>query len=143
MKVFLRLLASLSPFRWLVALGILLGCVTVASNMALLGMAAYLIAAAALAPLLVTLMLPIYIVRFMGVLRAASRYTERMVSHNMTFRILAHLRTWFYSHLEPLAPAQLQAYRSGDMLARLVADIEELQNVYLRVVSPIITDSLE
>jgi len=139
MKVFLRLLTSLSPFRWLVALGILLGCITVASNMALLGMAAYLIAAAALAPLLVTLMLPIYIVRFMGVLRATSRYTERMVSHNVTFHILARLRTWFYSHLEPLAPAQLQAYRSGDMLARLVADIEELQNVYLRVVSPIIT----
>ena len=138
MKVFLRLLTFLSPFRWQLALAILLGCVIVASNMALLGMAAYLIAAAALAPLLVTLTLPIYIVRFMGVSRAASRYAERMVSHNVTFRILARLRTWFYSRLEPLAPAQLQAYRSGDMLARLVADIEELQNVYLRVVSPLI-----
>src|SRR5260370_17458339 len=84
-------------------------------------------------------MRPIYIVRFMGVLRATSRYTERMVSHNVTFHILARLRTWFYSHLEPLAPAQLQAYRTGDMLARLVADIEELQNVYLRIVSPLTT----
>src|SRR6266478_9413109 len=126
MKVFLRLLTSLSPFRWLVALGILLGCVTVASNMALLGMAAYLIAAAALAPLLILLMLPIYIVRFMGVLRAVSRYGERLVAHNVTFRLLAQLRTFVYSRLEPLAPARLLAYRSGDVLARLVADIEEL-----------------
>src|SRR5438132_5417753 len=138
MKVFLRLLTFLSPFRWQLALAILLGCIMVASNMALLGIAAYLIAAAALAPLLVTLTLPIYIVRFMGVSRAASRYTERLVSHDVTFRILARLRTWFYSRLEPLAPAQLQGYRSGDMLARLVIDIEELQNVYLRVVSPLI-----
>jgi len=110
----------------------------VASNLALLGMAAYLIAAAALAPLLVVLTLPIYIVRFMGVSRPISRYLERLVSHNVTFRLLARLRTWVYSRLEPLAPAKLLEYRSGDMLARLVSDIEELQNVYLRVVSPLI-----
>ena len=73
MKLFLRLLTFLRPFRWQMALAIILGCATVASNMGLLGMAAYLIAAAALAPLLVLLMLPIYIVRFMGVSRAVSR----------------------------------------------------------------------
>jgi ATP-binding cassette subfamily C protein CydC len=61
-----------------------------------------------------------------------------MASHNVTFRILAHIRTWVYSRLEPLAPARLLMYRSGDVLTRLVADIEELQNVYLRVVSPFI-----
>ncbi len=138
MKTFMRLLSFLSPFRWLVALAIMLGCITIASNMALLSMAAYLIAAAALGPLLVTLTLPIYIVRFAGVSRAVSRYAERMASHNATFRLLAQLRTWFYSRLESLAPARLLAYRSGDMLASLVSDIEELQNVYLRVASPLI-----
>ena len=138
MKLFLRLLTFLRPFRWQVALAIILGCATVASNMGLLGMAAYLIAAAALAPLLVLLMLPIYIVRFMGVSRAVSRYTERLVAHNVTFRLLAQLRIWVYSRLEPLAPARLLMYRSGDVLTRLVADVEELQNIYLRVVSPFI-----
>src|SRR5258708_5646089 len=128
MKVFLRLLTFLSPFRWQLALAILLGCVMVASNMALLGIAAYLIAAAALAPLLVTLTLPIYIVRFMGVSRAASRYTERLVSHDVTFRILARLRTWFYTPPEPPTPPHFHGHRSGDMLARLVTDIQELQN---------------
>lgn len=138
MKTFLRLLTFLEPFRWLIALAILLGCLTVVSNMALMSMAAYLIAAAALGPLLVMLTLPIYIVRFAGVSRAVSRYAERRLSHNATFRLLVQLRTWVYSRLEPLAPAHLFAYRSGDMLTRLVSDVEELQNVYLRVVSPIL-----
>jgi ATP-binding cassette, subfamily C, bacterial CydC len=138
MKIFLRLLSFLSAFRWQMALAILLGCVMIASNMALLGMAAYLIAAAALGPLLITLTLPIYIVRFMSVSRAGSRYLERLIAHDTTFRLLARLRLWLYSHLEPLAPAHLLTYHSADMLTRLVSDIEELQNVYLRVVSPII-----
>jgi ATP-binding cassette, subfamily C, bacterial CydC len=138
MKVFLHLLTFLRPFWWQVSLAIILGSATVASNIGLLGMAAYLIAAAALAPLLVLLMLPIYIVRFMSVTRAASRYCERVMSHNVTFRLLAQLRTRIYSRLEPLAPARLLMYRSGDVLTRLVADVEELQNIYLRVVSPFI-----
>ncbi|MFL5589588.1 MAG: thiol reductant ABC exporter subunit CydC [Ktedonobacteraceae bacterium] len=138
MTLFLRLLKFLSPFRWQVALAIFLGCATVASNIGLLGIAAYLIAAAAIVPFLILLTLPIYIVRFMGVLRAVSRYGERLVAHNVTFRLLAQLRTFVYSRLEPLAPARLLAFRSGDMLTRLVADIEELQHVYLRVVSPFI-----
>src|SRR5205807_167223 len=138
MTLFLRLLKFLSPFRWQIALAIFLGCATIASNIALLGTAAYLIAAAAIVPFLVLLTLPIYIVRFMGVLRAVSRYRERLVAHNVTFRLLAQLRTFVYSRLEPLAPARLLAYRSGDVLTRLVADIEELQHVYLRVISPFI-----
>src|SRR6266567_1046599 len=74
----------------------------------------------------------------LGSVRAASRYVERLVSHNTTLRLLAHLRVWAYKRIEPQAPAHLQVHRSGDMLARLVADIEELQNVYLRVVSPMV-----
>ncbi|HLI07362.1 MAG TPA: thiol reductant ABC exporter subunit CydC [Ktedonobacteraceae bacterium] len=138
MKVFMRLLAQLSPFRWWIALAILLGCVMVASNMLLLGMAAYLIAAAALGPLLVTLVMPIYFVQLMSVVRSTSRYAERLVSHNATFRLLARLRVWLYTRLKPLAPSLLLRYRSGDVLTRLVSDVEELQNVYLRAVSPII-----
>ena len=137
MKTFLRLLTFLASSRWRVVLAIFLGCAMVASNMILLGMAAYLIAAAALGPLLISLTLPIYIVRFMSVARAGSRYAERVVSHNVTFRLLARLRVWAYSRLEPLAPSHLLAYRSGDVLTRLVSDVEELQNVYLRIVAPL------
>jgi ATP-binding cassette, subfamily C, bacterial CydC len=138
MKIFARLLGFLAPFRWRIALAILLGSIMIASSIGLFGMAAYLIAAAALGPLLVFLSIPIYLVQTMGVVRAASRYTERLVSHNTTFRLLARLRVWAYKRIEAQAPAHLLAHRSGDMLARLVADIEDLQNVYLRVVSPIV-----
>lgn len=138
MNTFSRLLAFLSPFRWRIALAIVLGSIMIASSIGLFGMAAYLIAAAALGPLLVFLSIPIYLVQTMGVVRAASRYTERLVSHNTTFRLLARLRVWAYKRIEAQAPAHLLAHRSGDMLARLVSDIEELQNFYLRVVSPII-----
>lgn len=138
MKTFLRLLSFLSAFRWLVALAILLGSVMIASNMLLLGMAAYLIAASALGPLIVTLTIPVYIVRFMSVSRAGSRYAERLTAHKATFRLLARLRTWVYRHLEPLSPAYMHTQRSGDVLTSLVADVDELQNIYLRVVSPIV-----
>lgn len=138
MQIYRRLLSFLSPFRWQIALAILLGSATIASNIALLGMAAYLIAAAAITPFLVLLTLPIYIVRFMGVARATSRYAERLLSHDVTFRLLARLRVWSYEHLEPLLPAQLLTYRSGDVLTRFVSDIDDLQNVYLGLVSPII-----
>lgn len=138
MKICMRLLSYLSPFKWQIALAILLGTIMVASNIGLLSMAAYLIAAAALTPLMAALIIPIYFVRFMGVSRAVSRYAERLLSHHVTFKLLARLRTRVYSKLEPLAPAFLQKYRSGDMLVRLVSDVEELQNVYLRVLSPMI-----
>ncbi len=138
MRIFLRLLSFLSAFRWLMALAILLGSVMIASNMLLLGMAAYLIAASALGPLMVTLTIPVYIVRFMSVSRAGSRYAERLTAHKVTFRLLARLRTWVYRHLEPLSPAYLHTQRSGDILTSLVTDVDELQNIYLRVVSPIV-----
>jgi ATP-binding cassette subfamily C protein CydC len=100
-------------------------------------MAAYLIAAAALKPLLIALILPMYLVRLFSVTRAVARYAERLVSHDVTFKLLAELRLAFYTRLEPLAPARLLDLRSGDILARAVSDVDELQNVYLRIVSPI------
>jgi ATP-binding cassette subfamily C protein CydC len=135
-RVFLRLLGFLWPHKWRVALAILLGAVTVASNVGLLAVAAYVISAAAIVAYLSLLAIPVYLVRFFSVLRAVSRYAERLVSHDVTFELLTNLRTWFYARLEPLAPARLLRYRSGDLLSRIVKDVEELENVYLRIVSP-------
>jgi ABC-type transport system involved in cytochrome bd biosynthesis fused ATPase/permease subunit len=75
-------------------------------------------------------------VRLFGLSRAVFRYLERLVSHDVTFRLLARLRVWFYERLEPLSLVQLQAFRSGDLMGRVVSDIDELQNFYLRLVSP-------
>ena len=108
-----------------------------ASNVGLLATAAYVISAAALVAFLAMLVIPIYLVRLFGVSRAGARYAERLVSHDLTFKLLADFRTWFYTRLEPLAPARLLRYRSGDLLSRIVEDVEELQNVYLRIVAPV------
>src|SRR5437763_15096668 len=107
MTLFLRLLKFLSPFRWQVALAIFLGCATVASNIGLLGTAAYLIAGSAIVPFLILLTLPIYIVRFTGVFRAVSRYGERLDTHDVTFGLMAQLRTFVFCCLVPLSPSAL------------------------------------
>jgi ATP-binding cassette, subfamily C, bacterial CydC len=141
-RVFLRLLGFLKPHLPHVALAVLLGVATVASNVGLLATAAYVISAAVLVPFLGALVIPIYLVRLFGVSRAGARYAERMASHNLTFRLLANLRTWFYARIEPLAPARLLRYRSGDLLSRIVKDVDELENIYLRVVSPVVVAAM-
>jgi ATP-binding cassette, subfamily C, bacterial CydC len=136
-RVFLRLLSFLKPYRWRVALAVVLGALTVVSNVGLLATAAYVISAAAIVPYLSMLVIPVYLVRLFSVSRAHSRYAERLVSHDVTFKLLKDLRIWFYARLAPLAPARLLRYRSGDLLSRIVKDVAELENVYLRSVSPL------
>jgi ATP-binding cassette subfamily C protein CydC len=141
-KTFLRLTGFLKPHVPRVMLAVLLGVATVASNVGLLATAAYVISASALVAFLGSLVIPIYLVRLFGVSRAGARYAERLVSHNLTFKLLADFRTWFYARLEPLAPARLLRYRTGDLLSRIVGDVEELQNVYLRIVAPVAVASV-
>lgn len=133
----LRLLAGfLRPhWKW-VALSILLGFATVASGIGLMTTAAYVIAAAALQPSIAAIQIPIVGVRFFGIARGVFRYLERYVSHQATFRVLARLRVWFYAALEPLAPARLEAYHSGDLLNRVVANINVLEHFYIRAIAP-------
>ena len=127
--------------KWM-ALGTLSGLVAVASAVGLLALSGWFISAAAYAGLTVTtaqlfnFFHPALGVRFFAIGRTLARYVERIVSHDATFRILQSLRRWFYHHLEPLAPSSLMNFRSGDILNRIVADIDALDNLYLRVVSP-------
>ena len=130
------------------ALGILIGGVTIAAGIGLLSLSGWFISAAAFAGLSLTsaqmfnIFLPSVGVRFFAILRITSRYAERIVTHETTFRMLENLRTWFYQHLEPLAPARLLDFHSGDILNRIVADIESLDNLYLRVLAPSIVAAL-
>jgi ATP-binding cassette, subfamily C, bacterial CydC len=137
-RTIFRLLGLLGPYRFRVALAVLLGVATVAGNVGLLSTAAYVISAAAVVSYISLLTIPIYLVRFFSVSRSFSRYFERLVSHDLTFRLLGNLRSWFYVRLTPLAPALLEGYRSGDLLSRLVEDVEELENLYMRAVSPVL-----
>jgi len=119
-----------------VVLSVLLGVLTVGSNVGLMALAAWLIATAALQPPLAALQVAIVGVRFFGLARAVFRYAERLTSHEVTFRLLARLRGWFYRALERLSPARLIYYRAGDLLNRAVADVETLENFYGRGIAP-------
>jgi ATP-binding cassette, subfamily C, bacterial CydCD len=134
--VFRRLLRTVLPFAGWALLSALLAFATVASGIGLMATAAFLLATAATHPSVAELVLPVVGVRFFGISRAALRYLERYVSHDVTFRLLARWRVWFYQAVEPLAPARLMTYRSGDLLARVVADVETLQHFYIRVAVP-------
>ncbi|HJQ13314.1 MAG TPA: thiol reductant ABC exporter subunit CydD, partial [Anaerolineales bacterium] len=134
-----RLLSFLhGSWNWVV-LSVLLSALTIGSSVALIGTSAWLISTAALHPSIADLGVSVVGVRFFGISRGLFRYLERLVSHNVTFRLLAHLRVWFYEKLEPLVPARLMDYKSGDLLARVIGDVETLENFYVRVVSPSLT----
>lgn len=96
----------------------------------------YLISRAALEPPLYVLITMVAVVKIGSFIRAISRYAERYYSHRATFTMLSDLRVYFYERLENHAPSLFQKYRSGDLLARIVGDVESLQNLFLRVLYP-------
>ncbi len=128
-------------FKWMI-LGTGFGLLAMISAIGLLALSGWFITAAAYAGLtaataqLFNFFHPGIGVRLFAIGRTLARYAERIVSHDATFRILQSLRRWFYIHLEPLAPARLMLFRSADVLNRIVADIDALDNLYLRVLSP-------
>jgi ATP-binding cassette subfamily C protein CydC len=118
------------------------GAAMILAGIGLMSTSGYLISRAAERPPILDLMLVIVAVRFFALSRASLRYAERLVSHDLTFKLLLRIRCWFYERLEPLAPARLFSRHSGDLLARIVSDVETLQNVYLRLVAPCIVAAL-
>ncbi|UTR08639.1 thiol reductant ABC exporter subunit CydC [Evansella sp. LMS18] len=119
-----------------VFLSILFGFLAGAGAVALFANSGYLISQAAIASTLVVLTMSIALMKIFSVTRAVSRYGERYFSHRATFTKLSSLRVYFFERLEPLAPRVFNRYRSGDILARIVGDVESLQNFFLRVYYP-------
>ena len=136
MSTFTRLLRLVSGFWLRILLAAFLGFATIASSIGLMMTSAFIIAKAALHPSIADLQVAIVGVRFFGISRGLFRYLERYISHDLNFRLLARIRVWLYRRIEPLAPARLQDYRSGDLLTRLVADVDELENFFIRVLAP-------
>ncbi len=138
MRTILKLLRFLTPFFWEICLSILLGIATISAGIGLLGTSAFLIASAALHPSIAELQVAIVGVRFFGISRAGFRYLERLVSHSVNLRVLSRLREWFYHQVESSPPAELHTRKSGDLLNRVMGDLEILENFYVRVVSPVV-----
>jgi len=118
------------------ALAAVLGALTVLFGVGLMATAGYLISRAAERPAVLALMTAIVAVRFFGLGRPIIRYLERLASHDLALRVLGRVRVHFYQRIEPLAPAQLDCYRKGDLLSRMVADVDAAQDLYLRGLGP-------
>ena len=114
------------------AIGALCALAATAAGIAVLGLAGSMIAAAATGGVLAGLVW----LRVFALARIAARYLERLTTHEATFRVLADLRLWVFERAIPLAPARLGGWRGGDLMARLVSDIDALDGLYIRLVTP-------
>nr|MBL0713876.1 hypothetical protein [Desulfobacterales bacterium] len=125
-----------------ILLGLLLAMAAAAAVVGLLSVSGWFISAAAFAGLTpltahtLNILHPSVAIRFFAILRTLARYAERIVNHDTTFKILATLRTWLYVKIEPLAPAGLAGFRQGDLLNRIVSDVDDLDNLFIRVITP-------
>ena len=119
-----------------VALSLLLATLAVGFGVALLATAGYLISRAAEQPPILSLTVTIVLVRFLGLGRPIARYADRLASHDLALRGLGRVRARVYERIEPLAPGQLEGYRRGDLLARMVGDVDALQGLYVRGLGP-------
>lgn len=127
------------PYLGWMAAGVLLATVVILANVALLAVSGWFITAMAISGLtaaVINYFTPAAAIRGLAITRTVGRYLERLITHEATFRLLAGLRQWFFEHLEPLAPARLQYYQGGDLLSRIRADIDSLENAYLRIFTP-------
>jgi ATP-binding cassette subfamily C protein CydC len=142
MRALLPYLALYKRHKWLLTLGVVLAIVTLLASIGLLTLSGWFLSASAVVGVAgiysFNYMLPAAGVRGAAIIRTAGRYFERLVSHDATFRVLQHLRVSTFSKLLPLSPAGLARFRQGELLNRVVADVDTLDHLYLRVISPLI-----
>ena len=131
-----RLVALARLPRSRIALSLLLATLAVGFAVGLLATAGYLISRAAEQPPILSLTVAIVLVRFLGLARPIARYADRLAAHDLAFRGLGRIRAAVYERIEPLAPGQLDGYRRGDLLARMVGDVDALQGLYVRGLGP-------
>lgn len=142
MRALLPYLALYKRHFWLLLLGVILAIVTLLASIGLLTLSGWFLSASAVVGTAglysFNYMLPAAGVRGAAITRTAGRYFERLVSHDATFRVLQHLRVTTFSKLLPLSPAGLSRFRQGELLNRVVADVDTLDHLYLRVISPLV-----
>ncbi|QIM63120.1 cysteine/glutathione ABC transporter ATP-binding protein/permease CydC [Pasteurellaceae bacterium Orientalotternb1] len=139
---------SLFPFLslyrhhlWQLVLGIILAITSLAASIGLLSLSGWFLAASALvgSSLLFNFFYPSSGVRGLAIGRTVSRYFERLVTHDGTFKVLANLRVAVFRKLIPLSPAGVSRYRNSELLNRLVSDVDTLDTLYLNLISPFVS----
>jgi ATP-binding cassette, subfamily C, bacterial CydC len=132
----LRLLWLARPMRGQLLVSVLAGAAATGCGVALLAVSGFLLARASEHPAILAISVAVVAVRGLAVGRGIFRYVERLASHDVAFRVLADIRVAIYRRLERLAPAGLAAFRSGDLLARLISDVDATQDLFIRGVGP-------
>jgi thiol reductant ABC exporter CydC subunit len=134
-----RRLIRVNPPPWRrLGLALALGVAASAATIGLMAGSGALVDKAATRPGLGAIAGLLAAVEVIAFARAPLRYAERLSAHDAGFRALARWRVWLFDSLEPLSPAPLQTWRSGDLAARAVADVDALQDLYLRALGPVV-----
>ncbi len=133
-----NLIGYLKEHKGLSLLALLLATGTIVAGIGLMSTSGYLISRSAQRPMIVDLFMVTAAVRFFGISRAVVRYFERVVAHDLTFRVLLKIRTAFYRQLDAFPQKWMQARRPGELLTGMITDIENIQNAYLRIISPVV-----
>ena len=134
----LRLLAMARPLRGRLLLAVAAGAAATGCGVALLAVSGFLLARASQHPAIIAISVAVVAVRALSIGRGVSRYLERLASHDVAFRVLAQVRVAIWRRLEVLAPAGLALFRSGDLLARLVCDVDATQDLFIRGLTPLL-----
>ena len=134
----LRLLAMARPLRGRLLLAVAAGAAATGCGVALLAVSGFLLARASQHPAIIAISIAVVAVRALSIGRGVSRYLERLASHDVAFRVLAQVRVAIWRRLEALAPAGLALFRSGDLLARLISDVDATQDLFIRGLTPLL-----
>lgn len=143
-ELFRLLKPARTQWRWMLG-GIAMGVVVICANSLLMAISGWFIASMAVAgatKVSFNYFAPSAAIRALAITRTIGRYIERLVTHGAALRIVTSLRVWLYSKLEPLSPAILERYSSGDLAGRLRSDIDSMENIYLRIIAPLCIGTL-
>ncbi len=138
----LRLLAMARPLRGRLLLATVAGAAATGCGVALLAVSGFLLARASQHPAIIAISVAVVAVRALSIGRGVSRYLERLASNDVAFRVLAQVRVAIWQRLEVLAPAGLALFRSGDLLARVVSDVDATQDLFIRGIGPVLAAAL-
>jgi ATP-binding cassette, subfamily C, bacterial CydC len=138
----LRLLAMARPLRGRLLGAAAAGAAATGCGTALLALSGFLLARASQHPPILAISVAVVAVRALSVGRGVSRYLERLASHDVAFRVLGQVRLAIWRRLEALAPGGVAVFRSGDLLTRLVSDVDATQDLFIRGVTPLLAAAL-
>lgn len=141
MRDLFRLVALYRPWTGWIAASIVVSLVATLANVGLMAVSGWFLTAMAIAGLgsgSMNYFTPASIIRALAILRTGGRWLDRVIGHEATFRLISETRVWLFSRLEAIAPGGLGILRSGDVATRLKSDIDRLELVFLRLVSPLV-----